>query len=141
MYKQTFGVNIEVHEVQKSFYPELADHELQMFYLGWVADSPDPQDFVDILFYSGSTGNYTGYQNPTVNHLIEQARVATNAADRYALYQQAQQIIVTDAAAIPLYNDSEYRLIRPGVTGLGFTPLGTLDFSATQVQTPAKPLP
>ena len=45
-----------------------------MFSLGWIADYPDPQNFLDIKFHSDSRNNETGYSNPEVDELLDQAR-------------------------------------------------------------------
>jgi len=95
-----------------------------MFSLGWIADYPDPEDFLDLLFHSQSRQNHTGYANPQVDALLEKARLETDQARRMELYQQAEQIIVDDAPWIPLYHGSEYTLIKPYVRGLEVSPLG-----------------
>lgn len=134
MYHQTLGVKIEVVQLQNTFYDDLASHDLQMFFLGWAADYPDPQDFVDLLFNGTSQANDTGYDSPAVNALLGQAAAETDAQKRIALYRQAQQQIVQDAPAVPLYFDTDYELVRPGVTGLKITPMGIISFDGVRVQ-------
>ncbi|MFN8541435.1 MAG: hypothetical protein U0232_28665 [Thermomicrobiales bacterium] len=34
------------------------------FELSWIADYPDPENFLAVLFGSGSAENHTGYSNP-----------------------------------------------------------------------------
>src|SRR5207248_4334090 len=43
MYAKNLGVSIQVEILENSFFDDLRDHKLQMFYLGWIADYPDPQ--------------------------------------------------------------------------------------------------
>ena len=51
----------------------LPQEQDQMYYFGWIADYPYPQDFLDILFSSGSSYNYGGYSDPQFDSLIQQA--------------------------------------------------------------------
>ena len=95
-----------------------------MFFLGWSADYPDPQNFLDIQFHSKSMGNNTRYSNPQVDRLLEQARVEQDVETRMSYYQQAEEIIIADAPWIPLYHGTEYVLIKPYVKGLSITSQG-----------------
>jgi len=95
-----------------------------MFSLGWMADYPDPHNFLDQLFYSQSDENHVAYANPEVDRLLLAARVERDPAERMALYQQAEAMIVQDAAWIPLWHDRDYMLIKPYVKGV--SPASTL---------------
>ena len=91
--------------------------------IGWIADYPDPQNFLDLLFHSGSLENNSQYSNPQVDKILEQARVESDSNARYKLYQQAEQMIVDDAAWIPLWFTKSYVLVKPYVKGYDITPM------------------
>jgi oligopeptide transport system substrate-binding protein len=133
MYRKNLGVNVEVDVIEGDVFKDLRDHSVQMFYLGWVADYPDPQDFVDILFGGSSAGNYTEYANPEVDALLRQAANEGDANRRATLYQAAQRKIVDDTPAIPLFYETDYNLVRPTVTGLTITPMGIISFEGVQI--------
>ena len=58
------------------------------------------------------------------DRLLEQARTELEVDSRISLYQQAEQIIVDDAALIPLWFQSDkYILIKPHVRGYTLTPI------------------
>jgi ABC-type oligopeptide transport system substrate-binding subunit len=101
--------------------------------LSWIADYPDPQDFLDILFHSNSQGNQTNYSNPQVDALLEKARVETNPDTRMQLYRQAEQIIIQDTPVVPLYHNVTYTLVKPKVKGLVLTPMGILSLKSVQI--------
>ncbi|HUX88447.1 MAG TPA: peptide ABC transporter substrate-binding protein [Chloroflexota bacterium] len=134
MYHNNLGVNITVEQDQTSFLSNLGKHQLQMFYIGWVADYPDPEDFLGVLFSGTSQGNDTGYNQSQVNTILAQASAETNPQKRGALYGQANALVVEAAPAIPLFFDTEYDLVRPSVRGLTITPLGIVSFVGVQVQ-------
>jgi oligopeptide transport system substrate-binding protein len=116
MWEENLGVEISVRQTEfATFLGDLHDGEFQMFELGWVADYPDPENFLKIQFYSGSTNNYSQYANAEVDDLLEQADTETDEARRLSLYQQSEQIIVNEAPWIPLFHDKFSVLIKPYV--------------------------
>ncbi|KAA0226500.1 hypothetical protein EDM76_12860 [bacterium] len=86
-----------------------------MFSAGWAADYPDPEDFIDKLFHSESVQNEQGYSNPEVDKILLQARSESNQQKRFALYAQAEQMILDDAAVIPDFWPVEHLLVKPCV--------------------------
>jgi ABC-type transport system substrate-binding protein len=133
MYRDNLGVNLDVVVLTDSFFGDLDQHKLQMFYLGWIADYPDAQDFADVLFNSSSGANSTRYANPEVDQILAQAQSESDPQKRATLYQTAQRLIVEDAAVIPLFDDTEYDLVRKGVSGLTVTPEGVISFEGVRV--------
>ncbi|OQY85657.1 MAG: hypothetical protein B6D40_02990, partial [Anaerolineae bacterium UTCFX3] len=81
------------------------------------------ENFADILFHTGSAQNTGHYSNPALDALLEQARVERDVTKRIALYQQAEQMIVDDAAALFTVHSLSYTLVKPYVKGYVFTPI------------------
>jgi len=123
MWEQNLGVRIEVRLLDfGTFLTEVDRGNFDLFSLGWIADYVDPENFLDILFHSGSDNNHTRYANPQVDRLLEQARVEQDQNRRYALYQQAEQIVVQDAPWIPLYHSRDSYVVKPYVRGYSAAP-------------------
>lgn len=124
MLKQNLGAEVKVQQVEfATFLEDLKKHRFQMFSIGWIADYPDPQDFLDILFHSQSLDNNPRYSNPQVDKLLEDARVEQNVEKRLKLYQQAEQLIVNDAPWLPLWYGKAYLLMKPFVKGYVEAPM------------------
>ena len=125
MWQQELGVEITVENLEPNYYYEkvLAGQHGQIFGGGWCADYPDPQNFADVLFHSGSTQNAGGYANPELDALLEQARVEQDVSKRIEMYQQAEQIIVEDAPVLFTTHSLSYQLVKPYVKGYVFTPI------------------
>jgi hypothetical protein len=126
MWEETLGLKVELQQVETATYWEdLNDGRLQAFAgLGWQADYPDPQNFLDILFHSESQLNQSGYSNPEVDRLLEAARVEQDWPTRMALYNEAEQLIVDDVPWIPLwFSGEDIVLLKPYVKGYALTPL------------------
>ena len=126
MWRTELGVEAEIQQVEWATYlQDLNRERLQAFGgLGWEADYPDPQDFLDILFHSDSPGNHGQYNNAEVDDLVERARTEADPQLRVDLYQQAEQAIISDAAWLPLWFDTESKgLIKPHVENYNYTPI------------------
>ncbi len=126
MWRQVLGVEVEIQQVEWATYlDDLNKQKYQAFAgLGWEADYPDPQDFLDILFHSESSLNHGGFSNPELDAILELARVEPDAVKRVALYREAEQLIVEDAAWVPLWFQGErHVLIKPHVKDYRLTPM------------------
>ena len=116
MWKDNLGVDVTVRQTESAtFFQDLRDGDFQMFEVGWVADYVDPENFLKVKLYGESKDNESKYRNPEVDRLLEQADTEQDTAERLALYQQAEQIIVNDVPWIPLFHDEYSVLIKPYV--------------------------
>ena len=126
-WRQHLGVEVQVRQLtSQAYYYRLSEELDNLYDTGWVADYPDPENFLDLLFHSvASLENNPGrYSNGQVDRLLVEARAEENVERRMGLYREAEQLLVDDTAAIPLYHDREYMLIRPYVQGYVYSPLG-----------------
>ena len=125
MWERNLGITAEFQQTEfATFLKDLHKGRFQMFDIGWIADYPDPENFLDILFHSESTNNHTHYSNPDVDELLVQARVETDTTRRYALYNEAEQMILDDAPWVPLWFDGESKLlVKPNVHDYLLPPL------------------
>jgi ABC-type oligopeptide transport system substrate-binding subunit len=110
MYRESLGVEVSVEQSDDIF-----GQQLQFYAGGWSADYPDPEDFLDILFHSGSGLNRMGYSNPQLDRMLEDARIERDAERRRLLYQQAEEVILLDAPWVPLWHSVDYVLTKPYV--------------------------
>jgi ABC-type transport system substrate-binding protein len=125
MWEQELGVQIKIENIEYNYYYEqiYSGNHGQIFGGGWCADYPDPENFADVLFHSGSVQNHGGYSNPELDALLEAARIERDVPTRIAMYQQAEQIIVNDAPVIFTTHSLSYELVKPYVKGFVFTPI------------------
>jgi ABC-type oligopeptide transport system substrate-binding subunit len=125
MWEQNLGVTITVENLEYNFFQDqiFSGNHGQLFGGGWCADYPDPENFADVLFHTGSQQNNGGYSNPELDILLEQARVEQDVQKRIALYQQAEQMVVNDAPVLFTVHSLSYQLVKPYVKGYTFTPI------------------
>ena len=126
MWKQELGVEVEIQQVEWATYlQDLNQHRFQAYAgLGWEADYPDPQDFLDILFHTDSSLNHGMYSDPEVDSILESARTEPDIEKRVELYRQAEEMIVQGGAWLPLwYSGERYVLVKPHVKDYRVTPM------------------
>ena len=125
MWEKNLGIKTEFQQTEyATFLKDLNKRRFQMFDIGWIADYPDPENFLDVLFYSDSSNNHTNYNNPRVNTLLEKARVERDEMLRFSIYNEVEQTILDDAPWIHLwYSGERYLLVKPNVHDYLQTPL------------------
>ena len=107
-----------------AYFKTVSEGKLPAFLWAWFADVPDPDNFLLLLFHSKSPRNVMGYANATVDALVTQGRREGDEGRRAALYRQAEQLVVDDAAVIPIWHYTYERLFQPYVKGIEVSGLG-----------------
>ncbi|RPJ58137.1 MAG: hypothetical protein EHM12_08430 [Dehalococcoidia bacterium] len=124
-WKQNLGVDVTVRLLDPmAFHYNLRDEVDNMYALGWIADYPDPQNFLYTLFYTGTEYNDMHYSNKELDNLLDKAAVEQDYDTRMGMYQQAEQMVVNDAPLMPLWFGRNYLLISPEVLDYTIDPLG-----------------
>lgn len=135
VYARDLNVQLEVIAIDWPEYLQgLSARRYPAFEISWIADYPDPENFLTVLFGAGSGQNHTGYSNPAVDRLLAAAAVETDPAKRRQLYLEAQQLILDDAVVIPINHSIDYTLVKPYVKGLSITPMGILDLDRVWIE-------
>lgn len=134
-WQQNLGVKVKVRQLEpQRFFYHLKEERDEMFYLGWVADYPHPQDFLDVLFHTGADNNYGEYSNPEVDRLLDMAAREPDQASSLALYQQAEQKLIDDVSCLPLWFGKNYTLVKPYVKGYNLSPMGFVRLNSVSVE-------
>ena len=124
-WRDVLGVDVTIAFLDPINFTEVMQEEqAQMVSYGWCADYPDPENFVDVLYHTDSEFNVSGYSNPEIDALMEEARVELDPARRLSLYQEIEQMLLADVAAIPLLHDVSDALVSPHLQGFVLTPMG-----------------
>ena len=98
----------------------------QIFSMGWVADYPDPQDFLSLQFGNAALNN-TGLVNvPAANALMAEADQNLDPTSRLQEYNQAEQLLVTQCAWIPLSQGKSYWSAPAYVHDFSYDSLGVI---------------
>jgi oligopeptide transport system substrate-binding protein len=124
-WRENLGVEVMVRQLEPDwFLYHLKEEKDEMFDMGWVADYPHPQNFLDILFHTGAENNFAEYSNPAVDDILDRAPVEGDEAKSLEMYRQAEQMLIDDAACLPLWFGKNYILVKPYVKGYELNPMG-----------------
>jgi ABC-type transport system substrate-binding protein len=107
------GIDIRVNYTTWARFQEMIDGKQAQFYaLGWVADYPDEQTFLQLFWSKNETPgpNSANYVNPEFDKLYEQAMVMNPGPERDALYRKMQQIVMEDTPWMYNFYPVSYRL-------------------------------
>lgn len=115
---------------------ELRAGEMEVFRLGWQAGYPSPGSYLLPLFSSGAPDNLTGYAAPEVDELLETARRSADDVERDRLYREAETQILADVPIAPILFYRHDKVVAPGVRGLVYTPMGTVDLARVWLEGP-----
>ncbi|QKS73277.1 glutathione ABC transporter substrate-binding protein [Paenalkalicoccus suaedae] len=101
------GIDVEIEMVEFGVYLERAGAgETDMFVGSWGTVTMDADYGLYPVFHSsnkGSAGNRSYYENDEVDALLVEARQSSDDAERLALYEEAQQLIIEDSPYAFMY--------------------------------------
>ncbi|ADV64860.1 extracellular solute-binding protein family 5 [Desulfurococcus mucosus DSM 2162] len=122
--EKTGLITVTVKSAEWSTYVDYARKgNMMMYLLGWYPDYLDPDDYTTpFLKSTANSWTGTGYANPTMDQLLEQASSTGNQTLREQLYRQVQEILGEDVPYIPLYQGVLYIVARQGVEGIQPSP-------------------
>ena len=104
------------------FLKKMERKQQQMFRLGWVADYPDAENFLQ-LFTTKSVSpgpNHTNYSNPEFDRLYDKATVMQDSPERTALYKKLANIVIDDSPWILLDYPLAFGLEQPWLKNYKF---------------------
>ena len=121
-WRQAFGLDVDQIESEGGvYYSQRAAGGYDIARGGWLADFPHPHNQLDGLFACG-VGNDAQYCNPAFDDLISRASAEANVETQLPIYNQAQAMLMDDAAILPLAFDLKPYEVKPYVAGLTVTP-------------------
>lgn len=118
--KENIGLDITLEVLeQRVFRPKLYNNELQFVFIRWYMDYPDPNNFYYQVWYSKfPSGKRHNFSSDAYDKLVTQASDEQNAEKRLSLYRDAEKILLSEAAYVPLYYPFGAALFKPYVKGV-----------------------
>ena len=104
--KNTLGIEA-TGKAYPNFATALADRKAQLLTggtrAGWQADFPSLYNFLQPNYQTGASSNYEGYASEEFDGLLAEGSAAATPEDAIAKYQEAQELLLKDLPAIPLW--------------------------------------
>ena len=110
------GVQLDVRSTDYNrFQDKIRRGDTQMFYFGWNADYPDPENFLFLLHGAqakvGKGGeNAANYANPEYDRLFEQMKNMENGPERQAIIDRMLEILRRDSPWLWGFHPKNYVL-------------------------------
>ncbi len=120
MVKENLNLPIELEGLEgRVFRGRMYEHKIQLNYIRWYMDYPDPNDNLFLVWYSKRTGGSRHeYKDSEFDKLVEQAAGAPTWDKRMEFYAAAERRMLEDGAAVYVYYPFGARAYKPWVQGL-----------------------
>jgi peptide/nickel transport system substrate-binding protein len=91
----------------------------ELMLMGDVPRFPDTGIYLNYVYNSASVGtNYSGFSDPAVDKLLNEAKVTAADGARCTLEEQAQQLVYNQHVSINMYTYQQPVSYRSGITGI-----------------------
>ncbi len=115
---QDVGLDLEIREMDVESNQKAIERGLvPMRMTRWVADYPDPDNFLYVTFHSHNPVFRLGFKNAEFDRLVEEARCLADIQERVRLYQRAERIWMQESPCICLYHTRALVLHQDSVQG------------------------
>lgn len=117
MWSETLGLPIRYQEDEWAEYlAKRSKMDFDLLWGGWYGDYLDPKTFLD-LFLSEGRQNVSGWKNTKYDKLMEKADKVETKKERMEFFQQAESLLLEEAAVIPILVKTKTYLVQPYVRG------------------------
>ena len=126
-WEENLGVRIRYQSIGNTYFyqlPRVVELGFGIYEYGWLADYPDPHNFLDVLFHTESPNNDGRAGSAAIDQLLEQARTAGEG--RLEQYQEIERRMIQEAIALPLFFGSDFILVSGRIGALSLDAQGFL---------------
>lgn len=127
---EAVGLRVEIINREfKSHLHSTRRGEFEMALLGWMADTPDPDNFLSTFFHSraavlGSATNISFYRDAVMDAHLDAALRQTDSAERARVYAAAMEQWGRDLPLIPLVQADQITVLDRRIAGYVLSPSG-----------------
>jgi peptide/nickel transport system substrate-binding protein len=119
-----FHVGVQEVPWGSTYLPQMVQSMLPVFIIGWLADYPDPDNFVFPFMHSqGTFAAWQLYSNPTVDSLITQGISTADGPARQQIYYNLQSIYYNDAPSVTILQPVGRHFERDWVRNWYYNPI------------------
>lgn len=117
MWKKNLNIELGLrNEEWKVYLSSKTQGNFQMVRFGWIGDYVDPNTFLE-LYTSHNGNNNSGWANAEYDALIAKAEATVDTDARYAVFQEAEKLLLEEAPILPIYYYMSTYLLDKRVKG------------------------
>jgi peptide/nickel transport system substrate-binding protein len=148
MLKENLNVDVDINILPFAEHLEQLESGKALFWRsGWIADYPDPETFLTLLYGKNVPANVSEksylntvrYQSNKFDTLFTQAMHELDDRKRMGLYLEADQTAINDGAIMPVFYDENYRLLKPYVKNFPANAMEYRDMTRVYFEPKAEP--
>jgi peptide/nickel transport system substrate-binding protein len=143
--KETLNIDVELNVMPWAQHLDNLETGKALFWrTGWIADYPDPENFLNLLYSPHIPANLSDksyinsvrYASAEFDSLFALGLREVDETKRLELYTQADQVAMDDAAIMPIYYYEHYRLLQLNVRNFDINPMEYRDLSQVYLADP-----
>ncbi len=118
MWRETLNIDVDIVNQEWQVYLESVDNlAYDVARRGWVGDYVDPNTYLD-MYITGGGNNSTGFSNTRYDEImLNEAPLKLDTEERFALYREAETILMEHMPIIPIYIYQTKNLKHPDLKG------------------------
>lgn len=117
MWKQALNIDIGLYNQEAKVQSDsMREGNYEIARYAWIGDYVDPSTFLELML-SDSGNNQTGWANADYDRLVNEARYQIDPAKRFALYREAETILMRESPIAPIYFYVNSQLQVPALKG------------------------
>jgi len=103
MWAQNLGISVEIEQKEwTSYLVAQTNLDYDLADAGWIGDYLDPTTFLD-MWIEGGGNNRTGWFDKDFEKLLKDSEHVPDAGERLKVLQSAEEILMSEIPAIPIY--------------------------------------
>jgi oligopeptide transport system substrate-binding protein len=106
-----------VNTEPKTHYDDIESGRYEVGLVGWVADYNDPKNYLFLLRSDSGKLNYSNYDNPRYDALLDRADQTSDVQARAKILAEAEQLMLDDAPVVPIIHQNTRSIVGPHVVG------------------------
>ena len=134
------GVNVTIRSVTRTFLIDQLNKKSEnydMILTGWLAGNLDPDSFMRPILSCNAASEMTNLSNwcdEDFDQLMDKALDSPNLWERAHVYNQAQELILSELPIVPLANMKRVLVVNSRVRHIEMNPFGSLNFSTLSLR-------
>ena len=117
MWRTNLGINIGLYNQEAKVQSDsMREGDYTIARMAWIGDYVDASTFLELML-SDSGNNQTGWANADYDRLVDEARYKIDPTERFALYREAEKILMAESPIAPIYFYVNSQLQTPSLKG------------------------
>jgi oligopeptide transport system substrate-binding protein len=134
-WKKAFGVEVKLENKEwKVYLDDLHQGKFQIGRAGWSGDFNDAINFLELFKYKKGGNNDTNWEHPKYQELLNKSALETDPEKRKQILAQAEQLIMEEMPAAPIYFYTQSWVKSDKVKGVIIDGLGFVDWKWATIE-------